>query len=48
MIVMALGCLASVLFVNYVLRQREKAREVAQALDDSNILRFAFETAALA
>ena len=47
MIVMALGFgFSGFYFVNYVF-QTALEREVSQTLDDSSILRFAFETAAL-
>ncbi|MCD8168303.1 MAG: sensor histidine kinase, partial [Clostridiales bacterium] len=47
MIVMALGFgFSGFYFVNYVF-ETAMDREVAQALDDNSILRFAFETAAL-
>lgn len=47
MIVMALGFgFSGFYFVNYVF-QTSMDREVSQALDESSILRFAFETAAL-
>ena len=47
MIVMALGFgFSGFYFVNYVF-QTSMDREVSQALDESSLLRFAFETAAL-
>ena len=47
MLIMAAACGASgYFFVNYVF-QTSMERETRQALDESSILRFAFETAAL-
>ena len=47
MLIMAAACGASgYFFVNYVF-QTSMERETSQALDESSILRFAFETAAL-